>query len=87
MSMNLNALIGDIVKFLDGKKTYICAIVLGVTAVLYSHGSIDGLTRDILFAVFGTGGVMAFRSGMKKNVKPEEIKDAVEEIKKIVQKK
>jgi hypothetical protein len=87
MSLNLNKLIGDVIKFLDGKKTHICAIVLGVTAVLYAHGSIDEMTRDILFATFGTGGIMAFRSGMKKNVKPEEIKSAIDEIKKIVTKK
>lgn len=62
----MNKAISDIIEFLNGKKTHIFAIVLGITAVLYSHGMIDELTRDILTSVFGVGGVMALRSGIKK---------------------
>lgn len=60
-----------VIEFLDGKKTYICAVMVGVTAVLYSQGMIDDLTRDILFSTFGVGTVMSIRKGMKK-LEPKE---------------
>jgi len=58
--------INAVIKFLSGKKTYICALMIGITAVLYSQGLIDNSTRDILMSVFGAGGFMALRAGIKK---------------------
>ena len=53
-------------KWIDGKKTHLCAIALGINNVLYANGVIDVMTKDLINIIFGTGTIMAIRSGLNK---------------------
>jgi len=56
----------EFLKWLSGKKTYICGTVCALSYFAFAQGWIDVSTRDILLATFGLGTVAALRSGMKK---------------------
>ena len=56
----------DLIKWLEGKKTYICAILIAATSILYAQGIIDETTKNILLGLFGSSGLAALRSGIKK---------------------
>jgi hypothetical protein len=56
----------ELLKWLDGKKTYICAIMIAVTFILHSQNIVDNSIRDLLFAVFGGGAIASLRKGMEK---------------------
>ncbi|MCP4373009.1 MAG: hypothetical protein GY797_33615 [Deltaproteobacteria bacterium] len=66
MKMNKIGIIKAIVKFLEGKKTYVCLVGLAITSVLFTNGAIDEMTRDIMLALFGAGTIGAFKSGVTK---------------------
>ena len=56
-----------LLDWLDGKKTYICAMGIAVTYILYSQNIIDKTINDILIGVFGGGGLAALRFKIKKD--------------------
>ena len=55
-----------IIKFFEGKKTYIVAILMVITAGLYQQGYIDETTFKAIEGVLAGGGFAALRSGMVK---------------------
>lgn len=52
-------------KFLEGKKTYIVAVSVGLVTIAWSLGFIDEVTRDTLFGLLGAGGVASLRLAIK----------------------
>jgi hypothetical protein len=56
----------ELLKWLEGKKTYLCAFGVAATFFAVSRGWIDGATKDALLSLFGFGTIAAFRAGMKK---------------------
>jgi len=58
-----------IIKYLEGKKTYIFLTGMAVSSVLFSNGIIGEITRDVLFAIFGAGTVAAFKGGVTRTLK------------------
>lgn len=56
----------ELLKWLDGKKTYLCAIGIAAAYILHSRGIIDATVRDILLGAFGGGGLAALRAGVGK---------------------
>ena len=57
----------NIITFLEGKKTYLIAIVLGITSSAKFLGYIDEETFQIMFALLTGGGLAALHAK-----KPEE---------------
>lgn len=53
-------------KQLEGKKTYICAFLIGIVVVAAQLGYIDANMRDTLLGILGAGGLVAMRSAMSK---------------------
>ncbi len=49
---------------MKGKKTYICAGIMGLVAVAYGMGMIDESTRDLLEGLVLGGGLAALRAGI-----------------------
>ena len=54
-----------IVKYLDGKKTYIQACLVGVTTAVYFLGWIDMETAVVLWGLLGAGSLASLRSAVK----------------------
>lgn len=52
--------------FFEGKKTHICAILIGVVTALWAAGVIDEAARDAFWGLLGAGGLAALRSGVSK---------------------
>ena len=44
-------------KFLQGKKTYIVAVLMAIVTVLYNLGQIDKSMYDMLMALLSAGAV------------------------------
>lgn len=57
---------GKLIEFLEGKKTYICAVVIALTYIFRSQNIIDDTTANILLGVFGGGAIASMRNGIKK---------------------
>lgn len=55
-----------ILSLLAGKKTYLCALALGVVTVAESLGYVDSATARTLQGLVGAGGLAALRAGVKK---------------------
>lgn len=56
----------DIVSFLSGKKTYICAVLVGIVTVASYLGWIDQGTSNILYGLLGAGSIAAMRAAITK---------------------
>jgi len=55
---------GKILEFLDGKKTYIVAILTGIAGVLTAFGIV---IPELVWAILGALGLGAVRDAIKKN--------------------
>lgn len=58
----MNALL----KWLDGKKTYICSLICAASVFAHAQGWIDKQVLEILISAFGLGTIAALRRGMNK---------------------
>ena len=54
---------GDI---LEGKKTYLFTIALGILGLLWSYGVVDDKTAEVLGAIFAAGAGISMRAGIEK---------------------
>lgn len=55
-----------ITDLLDGKKTYLVAIGVGIVAALNAAGLIDEATAKMFYGFLGAGGLACLRSGIEK---------------------
>lgn len=56
---------GNLIKFLEGKKTYFIAACMAVLVFLKQIGKIDDVTYNSLQALLFGGGLAALRSAIK----------------------
>ena len=54
-------------EFLQGKKTFIVAILMVITAGLYSQGFITDELFKTIEGLLGAGGLAALRAGVAKS--------------------
>lgn len=54
------------IAFLSGKKTYILAVLVGITAVAQTLGYIDSTIASLIYAVLGGSSVATVRSAISK---------------------
>lgn len=52
-------------ELLKNKKTFLCAIGVGVVATLHALGVLDQGTADLLQSLLGAGGLAALRQAVK----------------------
>ena len=52
--------------FLEGKKTYIVALLVGVTAVLEYFGVFEVEVVTTIYGLLGAGGLASLRAGVSK---------------------
>lgn len=64
-------------RFLSGKKTYIIAVAIGVTASLQYLGVINEMVGNAIFVLLTGGGLAALRHGVEHAA--EEVKETVYE--------
>lgn len=53
-----------VLKFLEGKKTFACALGLFVVSGLEGTGHLDSNTASVLKGLLGAGGLAALRASM-----------------------
>lgn len=58
----------DVVTWLRGKKTYLCAGAGGVVIVPYFVGVLEKSTADALLAACGFGSLAALRASLKARI-------------------
>jgi hypothetical protein len=58
----------DVVPWLRGKKTYLCAGAGGVVIVLYFVGAMEKATADALLAACGFGSLAALRASLAARI-------------------
>ena len=52
--------------FLQGKKTYVCAVAAGIALILFYAGIINKTVLQLALSLAGVGGVAAIRSALQK---------------------
>ena len=55
----------NLLNFLKGKKTFICAALGGVVVALKLAGVLDGQTMETLLALLGFGAAASLRAAIK----------------------
>ena len=60
-------MLDKIIKFLDGKKTYLTALVAAVVLVAEYQGYIDALLANQILVLLGFGGIAFLRMGVSRN--------------------
>ena len=56
----------EMIAWLQGKKTYVVAILIGSVYALHSAGMIDDATRDMLLGLLGAGAIATVRAAISK---------------------
>ena len=59
----------ELLAWLDGKKTYLCALVCAAAVIAHSQNWINLTALEIILGAFGGGGLAALRSGVNNNKK------------------
>lgn len=62
-------------SWLNGKKTYLVAVAIGLVAVGQHLGWIDSATAQTLFGLLGAGGFAAVRSGLTREIQSQQPTD------------
>lgn len=57
-----------IINFLDGKKSYIIAIAMGVTTTLHVLGILNDTAYQTAMGILTGGGIASLKSAISKNV-------------------
>ena len=55
-----------VLGMLEGKKTYLVALLVGVLTVVQSLGYMDMSSYQMIMGLLGAGGLASLRAGMKK---------------------
>lgn len=55
----------NLIKSLEGKKTYICAVLIAVLTAGHYIGWIDAQMYQTLIGLFGAGGLASLRAAKK----------------------
>ncbi len=59
-----------VLTIVDGKKTYLCAAIIGIAAVARYLGYVSDGTYELIVGLFGAGGAMALRQAVAQEKKP-----------------
>jgi len=57
----------NIIEILNGKKTYIVAVLVGIVAIAQFLGYISAETATVLYGLLGATGIATTRSAITKN--------------------